>query len=272
MTARHARTAMMLVALVAACQSEPTSGPVAIDRPTASSDVAPTVACTDCVFGPATYTREQGKPALESATFAADPTVTYVVDIDDLGTDGADGSVVLNGMTLLAPRAPGEEGPRHVTLEVSLAASNLLEVRPTGRPGSQLQVTIRPACFPDLPAPQIVLERVHTETVGGNLRDFYELDVTNRASFPNVLFAPAPNLPPCGLNTSASRTWVEIYTEDAAGNDVRIFGLCALGSAEALNGIWFNVPAGSTPPSPVFIRLRDRRCGIVYESNKITLP
>ena len=85
---------------------------------------------------------------------------------------------------------------------------------------------------------------------------------------PDVLFAPAPELPPCGLNSNSSRTWAEIRGGDGAW----IYGFCALSRAEDLNSIWFALPLGQRPPPEVFIRLIDRQCGFSYESNHIALP
>src|SRR5207253_1196750 len=75
------------------------------------------------------------------------------------------------------------------------------------------------------------------------------------------------SLPPCGLNSDASRTWVFIYRGDGS----YIYGFCGLASAEELNRIWFGIPTGQSPPSQVFIRLIDRQCDITYTSNTIEL-
>ena len=41
----------------------------------------------------------------------------------------------------------------------------------------------------------------------------YNYAVFNSEAFPNTLFAAAPDLPPCGVNTRASRTWVDLYDQ-----------------------------------------------------------
>ena len=119
-------------------------------------------------------------------------------------------------------------------------------------------------CFPNLPTPNLTI--TGTEDYLGAFGDpftRYFLTVTNRSLFPNELFEAAPDLPPCGLNTNASRTWVDIYARDGT----RIYGFCALSSSEDLNSIWFAVPQGESPPDSVFITLTDRRCDIIYTSN-----
>jgi hypothetical protein len=90
----------------------------------------------------------------------------------------------------------------------------------------------------------------------------YSIGVLNYDAYPDELFAPAPNLPPCGLNTKAARTWVEIT--DLGGK--RIYGFCALGSNGDLNKLWFAMEAGVVPPSYVYVILNDRQTGKTYKS------
>jgi hypothetical protein len=117
-------------------------------------------------------------------------------------------------------------------------------------------------CYPDLPAPQLVLE---STTVLGEMVEF-QLDVPNYANFPDDLFEPAPDLAPCGLNTSASRTWIDVLD----GNGNYLYGFCSLGRASDLNNIWFATPVAQWP-AEAYIRLTDRRCNITYTSNRINL-
>ena len=117
-------------------------------------------------------------------------------------------------------------------------------------------------CFPDLPAPHLVL----TGTVVDTTFTRFNLSVSNWSVFPAELFEVASDLPPCGLNPNASRTWVDIFADG-----VRIFGFCALGTPQDLTQIWFAIPQGQLPPSSVFITLTDRRCGLVYTSNSISI-
>ena len=91
----------------------------------------------------------------------------------------------------------------------------------------------------------------------------YRYDVLNRADYPAELFAAAPALPPCGLNTKASRTWVDIY--DQRGK--RLYGFCALGKPDDLGQIWFAMETSVIPPSYVYIELTDRQTNTKYKSN-----
>jgi hypothetical protein len=118
-------------------------------------------------------------------------------------------------------------------------------------------------CPPGLPDPQVDVTGSEDYTGGdGNPYTRYNVEVTNRAAYPNALFAPSPSLPPCGLNTSSSRTWVDLHD----GDGVRLFGFCALGSADSLADLWFAVPRGQPPADCVRVTLNDRLCNRTYES------
>ncbi len=229
-------------------------------------------ACTDCVFGPTIYVRAQGGPSAFTPSFTASAG-PGVADLNDLGTAGADGSVTLNGVTLMALRAvTGEVGPRHLTVPVTLLANNNLVIKLTGKKGSKLQVTVTQTaspCYPHLPQPALTLLNVAVNENGSGL-DYYYLGVANSIDYPDALFASSPDLPPCGLNTSASRTWVDIYN---GVDNSYIYGFCALGAASDLNRIWFALPTGTTPPSSVYITLTDRLCNnYIYTSTSLSLP
>jgi hypothetical protein len=121
------------------------------------------------------------------------------------------------------------------------------------------------ACYPNLPAPQLRVVRTEDYEAGGQQWTRYCLSVDNSSAFPVDLFEAAPDLPPCGLNRNASRTWVDI---NAAGG-VRLYGFCALSSPNNLQDLWFAQPRGQQPPAAVYITLNDRRCNITYTSNSV---
>lgn len=91
----------------------------------------------------------------------------------------------------------------------------------------------------------------------------YKYDVLNKADYPAEMFAAARGLPPCGSNTNSSRTWVDFF--DSRGK--RLYGFCALGKPDDLNGIWFSTAEGEVPPSYVYIELNDRQTNTKYKSN-----
>src|SRR4051794_27852792 len=65
-----------------------------------------------------------------------------------------------------------------------------------------------------LPNPVIVFMGAEEFDSGGKKWTRYKYAVDNRAEYPNELFAPSPELPPCGNNTKPARTWVDIYEQD----------------------------------------------------------
>ena len=115
------------------------------------------------------------------------------------------------------------------------------------------------------PPPNPVLYLVDQEhyTANGKQWTRYMYAVMNYEAYPDDMFAPAPDLPPCGTNTRAARTWVDIY--DQGGK--RLYGFCALGKAADLNKLWFALEENVIPPSWIYIELNDRKTNTKYKSN-----
>ena len=113
--------------------------------------------------------------------------------------------------------------------------------------------------------PNPVLEFLGQEQVetAGKSYVRYSFDVFNKDEYPAELFAAAPSLPPCGQNTKASRTWVDIY--DQSGK--RLNGFCALGKSADLERLWFVLGENELPPSWVYIEFTDRQTNTKYKSN-----
>jgi hypothetical protein len=116
---------------------------------------------------------------------------------------------------------------------------------------------------PALPNP--VLQFMGRENYEANGKQWtrYKYRVFNLADYPNELFAPAPELPPCGKNAKSSRTWVDFY--DSSGK--RLNGFCALKDNLGLNQLWFALERDALPPSWVYIELNDRKTNTKYKSN-----
>ena len=95
-----------------------------------------------------------------------------------------------------------------------------------------------------------------------------DLTVVNWNAYSPALFVPSPNLPPCGLNPAASRTWVDIYNVRTGR---RIYGFCALGAPADLTRIWFATPAAQKPRA-VYITLTDRLRHRRVASNRVIIP
>ena len=92
-------------------------------------------ACPACAFGPRLYTRDKAQPITDAATFTGNPAGAYLIEIDDLGTQGANATVILNGVSIDARSG-------HLRKEISLGTNNELLTRLTGKPGSKLTVSI----------------------------------------------------------------------------------------------------------------------------------
>jgi hypothetical protein len=92
------------------------------------------------------------------------------------------------------------------------------------------------------------------------------LTVLNWNAYAPIYFTPLPQLPPCGLNTNASRTWVTIFN---AANNQQLYGFCAFGAPADLQKIWF---AAANKPRVVYVVLWDRRANRKVKSNIVAIP
>lgn len=116
---------------------------------------------------------------------------------------------------------------------------------------------------PPLPNPMLIFTGPEYTVVSGKDVTRYTFDVFNKDAYPADFFAASPNLPPCGTNTKAARTWVDIY--DQSGK--KLNGFCALSKPSDLSKIWFGLERDKVPPSWVYIELNDRQTGAKYKSN-----
>ena len=124
-------------------------------------------------------------------------------------------------------------------------------------------VAAAPAPALDIPQPVLRFLGAEPYTAGGKNWVRYRFQVENRDLFPAAMFAAAPDLPPCGTNTNASRSWVDFFTQQGK----RLYGFCAIGNPADLDKIWFAVEEGRVPPSWVYIEINDRRLHVTYRSN-----
>ncbi len=128
-------------------------------------------------------------------------------------------------------------------------------MRKTGSFGNKPPVLIN-NCKKVYPRPRIKFERSDSK---GRIY----IPVLNWKYYSNFMFREAPELPPCGLNTKSSRTWVDIYN---AKTNKRVYGFCAFNSNEDLSKIWFSKWGMS---GRVYIVIRDRACNKTYRSNTV---
>src|SRR5262249_34880165 len=116
---------------------------------------------------------------------------------------------------------------------------------------------------PALPAPVLYSTSREFLTVDGKQFTQYNFDVMNKSEYPPDFFAASPDLPPCGSNTKASRTWVDFYEQTGK----RIWGFCALSAPSDLGKIYYRLPSDVIPPSYVYIELTDHKTNTKYKSN-----
>ena len=132
------RAGLLLVLSLVACESDRTTR---LDRLEGARNGAVRSAtltadtCLTCTFGPELYTRTTSKPETHVASFDADPAGAYIIEIDDLGTQGANALISLNGKSWSPPSG-------YVRQDVALQARNELRISLNGKPGSQLKVSI----------------------------------------------------------------------------------------------------------------------------------
>jgi hypothetical protein len=86
------------------------------------------------------------------------------------------------------------------------------------------------ASAPVLPNPILYFLGAEYVELNGKQITRYHFDVANKDVYPNDMFTASPELPACGQNTKAARTWVDIYDQSGKG----LFGFCALGTSADL--------------------------------------
>ena len=119
-----------------------------------------------------------------------------------------------------------------------------------------------------LPRPVLVASGVESIELAGNPWVVYTFAIANWEDYPSELFARSPELPPCGLNVEASRTWVYIREAESG---VVLESSCATYDPRQLTTIGFALPEEQPPPQQVYVELVDRQLGTVLRSNTVVL-
>jgi hypothetical protein len=120
---------------------------------------------------------------------------------------------------------------------------------------------VSPVNVMSLPTPVLAF----TGREGGDGLVTCKLSITNWNEFSADFFQASPDLPPCGMNPEASRTWIDIF--DAA-TDARLYGFCALSDPSNLADLWFAAQSDQMPAS-VYVQMEDRRAAVVRKSNVV---
>jgi hypothetical protein len=115
-----------------------------------------------------------------------------------------------------------------------------------------------------IPKPQLRFIGTENYTTAAGAFTRYKLVVDNEYEFEDALFAASPDLPPCGLNKEAARSWIDIYA-----GEKRLYGFCAIEGAPGLRKLWFAVRQGEPAPAQVHIVLWDRKTDHKAVSNAV---
>lgn len=138
-----------------------------------------------------------------------------------------------------------------------------VRVRLSGFPAIVVLLTCWSSADAQIPNPVLYLTHTEYVVIGGKSLARYHYDVLNKEAYPADMFAAAPALLPCGSNTNASRSWVDVF--DQSGK--RLNGFCALSSPKNLSSLWFALGVDQVPPSWVYIEITDRQANKKYKSN-----
>lgn len=154
-------------------------------------------------------------------------------------------------------------GAEELTVRVAKLEAEVLQLRSEL---SELRELMRSSTSNAL-TPKLALKGTEEYEVNGKSFTRYQLIIENHAAYPNEMFRPAPDLPPCGQNKNSARTWVEIVSSDGE----ILYGFCALNSPEDLTRLWFAVAEGSAGPGSIYVVLNDREKGEKHKSNTIAI-
>lgn len=128
-------------------------------------------------------------------------------------------------------------------------------------------IPVTPSCSKIYPDLEVFFTGKSEQKVDGVDYVYYSLVINNKEAYPDSLFAASPSLPPCGLNTSAARTWALIYNQ----SDEYLYGFCALSSGSQLDSLWFAHKKTDPAPGMVYVVLKDRLCNKEYKSAPVSL-
>jgi len=118
-----------------------------------------------------------------------------------------------------------------------------------------------------IPSPQMVFDGTRDYDNGQYHLTTYWLNVVNRSEFPEEMFEPAPDLPPCGKNVNSSRSWIDVF--DASHR--RLYGFCGIKTTSELNKLSFTMQREQNPPEYVYIVITDRKTKRKFSSNLVPI-
>ncbi|WP_234572778.1 hypothetical protein [Rhodohalobacter sp. 614A] len=117
------------------------------------------------------------------------------------------------------------------------------------------------------PKPVLHFTKKENTNIRGTNFTRIHLSIRNWDAFSDGLFSASPELPPCGRNTRASRTWVDIFDDEGQ----KLYGYCGFGKNENLQNFSFARRAGQPLPATCYVVLWDRKTNKKFVSNKVNL-
>ena len=208
-----------------------------------------------------TFTATVGPPAPR----AAHPTVRFVV------------RHIVAGKWVLATKDIGVGADGQARLDWTLSEAGKWSIRASALANeSQPASTMRgfPSFFNvvkvDLAPPTLVLAFLGSEAsvdeLTGDALITYWVGVANWQEVPAGLFAAASDVPRCPDDTVGTRTWVSVHDRVSASQR-----WCGLRSPAELARIGFSISRAGPQPERLFIELLDRRLGLRYRSNVVSV-
>ena len=96
----------------------------------------------------------------------------------------------------------------------------------------------------------------------------FEIAVKNWADYPDVLFTPMPDLPPCGFNAAPTRMQVIVWSDDGR----QLFTYCSVPHRRILQRLRVMLRArGRATRQRVYVTIEDRFTQLTWKSNVVPL-
>ena len=104
----------------------------------------------------------------------------------------------------------------------------------------------------DLPLPELAFLGIEAGPKFNKLK----IGLKNWAAYPDELFLPSPDLPPCGAVANAARTWLEVYDAESGA---RLYEFGVIASQKQLSELEFALAVDIPVPKKLSVTLLDRR-------------
>jgi thiol-disulfide isomerase/thioredoxin len=120
----------------------------------------------------------------------------------------------------------------------------------------------------ELPVPVLEVTGAETMDAGGMKITRFYLSLKNWADYPDVLFAPMPDLPPCSFNTTPTRIQVIVWSEDQRP----LTTYCNVPDRGLLRRLQVMARTqGESSPTRVYVTVEDRRAQRTLRSEVVPL-